>query len=47
MPKQAKAALTKLQKRLLAEVVEIAELSRVDYENILDYDEEQRTCDFR
>jgi hypothetical protein len=43
MPKQAKAALTRLQKKLLAEVTEIAELSRVDYENILDYDEEQRT----
>lgn len=43
MPKQAKAALTRLQKKLLAEVTEIAELSRVDYENILDYDGEQRT----
>ncbi len=43
MPKHAQAALTKLQKRLLAEVTEIAELSRVDYENILDYHEEERT----
>jgi hypothetical protein len=43
MPKQAKAALTRLQKKLLAEVAEIAELSRVDYDNILDYDEEERT----
>lgn len=43
MPKQAKATLTRLQKGLLAEVTEIAELSRVDYENILDYDAEERT----
>jgi hypothetical protein len=47
MPKQAKATLTKLQKRLLAEVAEIAELSRVDYENILDYDVEERTVRLR
>ena len=35
--------LTPLQKRLLSEVSEIAELSRLDYVNILDYDPEERT----
>ncbi len=44
MSKQEKSRLTKLQKRLLAEVTAIAELSHVDYENILDYDKEERTA---
>jgi hypothetical protein len=47
MHKQAKSKLTKLQNRLLAEVTAIAELSRIDYENILDYDEEERTVRLR
>jgi hypothetical protein len=47
MAKQAKATLTRLQKELLAEVADIAALSRVDYENILDYDEEERTVRLR
>jgi len=36
--------LTKLQKRLLAEVTRVAELARLNYESILDYDEEERTA---
>ena len=47
MAEQSKQKLTKLQKRLLAEVTEIAELARIDYENILDYDEEERTARLR
>ena len=37
-------SLTKRQKKLLAEIKEIAELSRLDYMNILDYDPEERTA---
>jgi hypothetical protein len=39
--------LTPLQKRLLAEVEDVAELSRLDYVNILDYDPEERTARLR
>jgi hypothetical protein len=46
MPKQ-RDNLTKLQKRLLAEVTNVAELARLNYENILDYDEEERTARLR
>jgi len=35
--------LTRFQKKLLAEVEDVAELARVDYPNILDYDPEERT----
>jgi hypothetical protein len=37
-------ALTRLQKKLLKETEEIAELARVDFANILDYDPEERTA---
>jgi len=37
------SVLTPLQKRLLAELEDIAELARVDYANILDYDSEEWT----
>src|SRR5436309_1578532 len=37
------SVLTPLQKRLLTELEDIAELARVDYANILDYDSEERT----
>jgi hypothetical protein len=46
MPKQTKA-LTRLQKRLLTDVTDIAALCRVDYDNILDYDPEERTVRLR
>lgn len=36
--------LTRAQKRLLAEVADIAELARIDYTNILTYDAEERTA---
>jgi len=39
--------LTRLQKRLLSEVSEVAELSRLDYVNILDYGPEERTLRLR
>jgi hypothetical protein len=42
MPKQG-TRLTKLQKRLLAEVANITKCARLDYDNILDYDEGERT----
>jgi hypothetical protein len=35
--------LTPPQKRLLSEMSKVAELSRLDYVNILDYDPEERT----
>ena len=35
--------LTKAQKRLLAELADIAELCALDYDDILDYDPEERT----
>ncbi len=43
MPKKENSKLTRKQKRLLAEVADIAELCVVDYDNILDYDPEDRT----
>jgi hypothetical protein len=43
MTKTQNSKLTKTQKRLLAEVADIAELCVVDYDNILDYDPEDRT----
>jgi hypothetical protein len=39
--------LTALQKRLMAELEEVAELARVDYVHILDYDPEERTARLR
>jgi hypothetical protein len=36
--------LTRLQKKLLAELEEVAKLARLDYVNILDYDPEERTA---
>jgi hypothetical protein len=39
--------LTRSQKKLLAEVETIAELSQVDYVNILEYDSEERTTRLR
>jgi len=43
MTKKQNSKLTRKQKRLLAEVAEIAELCVVDYDNILDCDPEERT----
>jgi hypothetical protein len=40
-------ALTRLQKKLLAELEVIAEIARLDYGNILDYDPEDRTARLR
>ncbi len=39
--------LSSLQKKLLAELEEVAELARLDYVNILDYDPEERTARLR
>jgi hypothetical protein len=38
-----RSVLTRLQRSLLGELAEIAELARLDYANILDYDSEERT----
>ncbi len=38
-----RSVLTRLQRSLLVELAEIAELARLDYANILDYDSEERT----
>jgi hypothetical protein len=46
MPRSSRP-LTRLQKKLLAELREIAELARLDYENILAYDVEERTVRLR
>jgi hypothetical protein len=43
MSRKKTSKLTKKQQRLLAEVVDIAELCVLDYENILDYPREDRT----
>jgi hypothetical protein len=39
--------LTALQRKIMAELEEIAELARLDYSNILDYDPEERTARLR
>lgn len=38
-----RSVLTRLQRSLLGELAEVAELARLDYANILDYDSEERT----